>query len=281
MKKALLILIIQCLCIPSFAQNGEVVPNHKMDKLAFSFTFGAALPEGRFATFEYDPETQSKFGRNIAGEAGNGYYGKVELSYLIYKHLGLTAQFYSSVNNGVKLTDEQMRSTNYTSGHGGGTVITARRNEVNQWRTSGLLIGAYERIGKDRLHFDFKLTAGLQLVTSPEAKIYEEGYTWIFGTGKTGDFYRTETQPSLFSYNIVGNAGVDVVYSLSKKIRIKAGFDTFFSKAVFDGNQLYETTVKNTDGTTQHMETEEYFLFSKYVFILGLNAGISYVYVIK
>jgi len=277
MKKTLLILIVQALCLQSFAQKHETVSDNKTDKMAFSLAFGASLPEGRFATFEYDPATESKFGRNIAGSAANGYYGKFELNYLIYKHLGLVAMFYASVNNGVKLTDEQMRSANYTSGQGGGTVIMTRRNEVNQWRTGGLLIGVYERIGKDRLHFDFRLTAGLQEVTSPEAKIYEEGYTWIFGTGKTGDLYRTETQQSLLSYHIVGNAGLDVVYSLSKKMRVKAGIDTFFSKAVFDGYQSYETTINNTNGTTEHSESEEYFLFSKYVFILGLNAGISYV----
>lgn len=275
MRKTLLIFFLQNLfqhfC---FAQTDTIVKT-ELNKMTFSIAGGIAIPEGVFGEFENENIPYIYKGDNIAGGASNGYYVKLDFRYLIHKHFGATAMLYSSVNNKKELTDEEFKAPN-SSGLGGGFRITSYTHDTKEWYTNGALIGVYAETGRKNLFVDFKLYLGIQQVKSPEAHIYEEGYNYMGGVGITGTFTQTETQPSMTSYNIAGNLGIDCSYGFSNRFKAKIGIENFFSQAEFDGNLTYRTQTNYTDGTIVQSEDQKELHFKKNVFILGLNVGISY-----
>lgn len=183
---------------------------------------------------------------------------------------------YSSVNNGKELTQQEFKPP-VSYAMGGGFNITSYTHDTKQWYTNGALIGIYTEASNKFIALDFKFYIGMQQVKSPEAHIYEIGSTWQLGIGSTGNYRKVETQPSLISYNIVGNIGIDSRFSLSKKIKAKIGIENFFSQAAFDGNLTYTTDTNYTNGTTEHSEYKKKLHFTKNILIFCLSVGISYV----
>lgn len=276
MRKILLVFIIQNLfqhlC---FAHTDTLTTktNYKMD---ISIAGGTATPEGVFGMFENGYTPYIFQGGNIAGGASNGYYGKVDFNYLIAKHFGATAMLYSSVNSRKNLSPQEFKEP-FSSALGGGFRVTSYTHDTKEWYTTGALIGIYTEIKCKFIALDFKFSVGIQQVKSPIAHIYEEGYSWQMGIGVTSNYRKIETQPSMTSYNVVGNLGIDFSHRFSKFFKVKIGIENFFSQAEFDGNLTYTTDINYTNGTTGHDEYKEKLHFTKNVFILGLNAGFSYV----
>ena len=275
MKKILLIFILQNLFQQlSLAQTDTSTKCNS--KIIISIAGGTATPEGVFGKYVKDFDADyTKNGNNIAGGASNGYFAKLDFSYLIHQGFGATAMVYSSMNSGKALTQNELQIPS-SNALGGGFRIISYSNDTKNWYTNGVLLGIYTEATYNRLSIDFKFLLGAQQVKSPEAHMYEEGYNWQMGIGVT-DYYRTvETQPSMISYNLVGNLGIDSRYRFSKRVSVKIGIENFFSQAVFDGNLTYITDKNFTNGTTGHSEDQKKIHFTKNVFIFGLSAGISY-----
>jgi hypothetical protein len=138
------------------------------------------------------------------------------------------------------------------------------------------LVGLYKETGNKWLTIDFKAAAGLQQVRSPQAHIYEQGYTWEVNSGITC-YYKTQTQPVLTSYNMVANIGIDLIAGSSKKYKVIFGIENFFSTASFAGHHLYTNDADYTNGTTTHAESQNELQFLKNVSLFCINAGIVYV----
>lgn len=275
MKKPFFFIILNLFQHFCFAQKDSVVSNTKY-KMLISISGGLAIPEGIFGKFEgYSPIISQ--GGNIAGAAVNGYYGKLDFSYLFHKYFGLTAKLYTSVNNSKDLTNKEFQAPQQYSGGGGGYKVTSYKHDSEKWRTSAALVGIYAQTNYKRLTFDIKFSAGPQQVLSPEAHIYEEGYFWSLTYGIYANYTRVETQPSLISYNVVGNIGMNISYNLQKKLKVRIGIENYFSQAGFKGELTYTTDTYNTNGTTEHSERKKELQFTKNIFILGFNAGICYV----
>jgi len=275
MKKTFIILItlslFQQVCF-SQADTTTAKLNHK---LIISISGGTAIPEGVFSKFENINIPYISKGGNFAGGASIGYFGKLDVNYLIRKHFGVTAMLYSTVNRGKELTSEEFKPP-VSLGMGGGFRTTSYTNDSKQWLTNGALIGVFAETGNKSVLFDFKICLGVQQSKSPEAHIYEEGYNWLMGI-TTSTYDHVQTQPSLTSYNFVGNLGIDMRVGISKKIKAKIGIDNFFSRATFVGNQTSSLDVNFSDGTNGHYEGTRDFSFTKNIFLLCLSAGLCYV----
>ena len=276
MRKTLLILIIQNLFQHLCFAQVDTLKTKLNYKMIISIAGGTATPEGVFGRFENDHTPYIFEGGNIAGGASNGYYGKLDFSYLIHKHFGATAMLYSSSNSRKELTPQEFKEP-FSYAMGGGFRVTSYTHDTKEWYTNGALIGIYTETGNKFIALDFKFSIGIQQVKSPEAHIYEEGYNWMGGVGKTGTYSQVETQPSLISYNVVGNLGIDFSYRFAKRFKARIGIENFFSQAEFDGNITFATDTNYTNGTTGHNEYQQKLHFTKNVFIFGLNVGISYV----
>jgi hypothetical protein len=276
MKKTFFIFILlnlfQHFC---FAQKDSLANNTKY-KMMISISGGAAIPEAAFAKFESQNTPYIFTGGNISGAAANGYYGKLDLSYLFHKHFGLTATIYSSVNSSKPLLSGELEAPRSNS-MGGGYKVTSYKQTSKEWQTSGALIGIYAETNYQNMAFDIRFSVGLQQVISPEAHIYEEGYLWQTGQGITGYYSHIETQPRLISYNVAANLGMNISYRISKKLKARIGIENYFSQAEFEGELTYTTDINKTNGTNEHYESKQELYFVKKILILGLNAGISYV----
>jgi hypothetical protein len=215
-------------------------------------------------------------GGNIAGAAGNGYYGKLDLSYLFHKNFGLTATLYSSINSSKPLLSGESEAP-HSNAMGAGFKVTSYKQDSKEWHTSGALIGIYAQTNYQSLAFDIRFSVGAQQVISPEAHLYEEGYNWRTGQGITGYYSHVETQPRLISYNVAANLGMNISYSISKKLKARIGIENYFSQAQFEGELTYTTVTNKTNGSIEHYEFKQELYFVKKILILGLNAGISYV----
>jgi len=276
MRKALLILIIQNFLQHLCIAQTDTLPSKPNYKMLISIVGGTAIPEGAFGNFENNYTPYIFQGGNIAGGASNGYYGKLDLSYLIHKHFGATAMLYSSSNSTKELTPQEFKAP-FSYAMGGGFKVTSYTHDSKEWYTNGALIGIYAEAGIKFITLDLKFSLGIQQVKSPEAHIYEEGYNWMNGVGTTGTYSKVETQASLISYNMVGNLGIDLRSRFAKRFIARIGIENFFSQAEFDGNLTYATETNYTNGTTEHNEYQQKLHFTKNVFIFGINAGISYV----
>ncbi len=268
MKKNILFFFFQSfLYLFSLAQT-DSLSNKKNNKMSLSFAIGKTIPEGAFEVYVDD-----KTG-NRAGAASFGYYGKLDFHYLIHKKFGVVAMLYSSLNNSITIPYNQYHLPSST-GLGGGFIITSKSYDSKNWKTNGVLIGLYATKVKKLMSINFNLTAGIQQVKSPETHIYYTGYNWIGGT-KTGTFSSVITQPSLYSYNIVLDFGIDWVVALSPIYKVKFGIENFFSQATFDGKLKYNSETNNIDGSSTTNESQIHLHFTKNVLMFGLNAGIIY-----
>jgi hypothetical protein len=241
-------------------------------KMSISFVLGTAIPEGEFRNlqnnFTYD------FHGSIAGGAKIGIYGKLDFQYLLHKNFGLITSLYSTMNNS-KVPEDNEYNLPHSNALGGGFVITSNSYDTKQWYANSALIGIYATASIKLISLDFKLSAGIQQVKSPIAHKYYSGYNWIGGT-KTGTFYSSETQPNFISYNFVANIGMDCKMKMTKSFSAKIGIENLFSQGNFDGDLIYTTVTNKADGTTSNNESQDKRGFTKNVFIMGLNAGITY-----
>jgi hypothetical protein len=275
MKKTFTNLICIILLVQAGFAQKDSTSDVTNNKILINLSGGVAFPVANFRIFENEYAPYIYQGGNIAGAASTGYYGKIELSYLFSKHFGVTAMIYSSNNKGVVLNRGEYTSP-AASGLGGGSVITSSEHYTAAWRTSGALLGICEERNFNHIGFRIKFLAGLQQVKSPESQIRETGYYWVGGS-TTGSFTNIQTQRELTAYAMTLNGGIDGYYHISKKIKLNIGIESFFSQPKFEGNLNYESTTEYTSGSTTYSESQKKLTFYKYVFLLGINAGISYV----
>lgn len=275
MRKILGVFILlslnQYLCIAQ-KDTLSLQRNYKMN---ISISGGRAIPFGGFSEFENENTPYITQGGNIAGAASNGYYGKINLDYLISSHFGISAMLYSSINKGVDLSNDEFQPP-YSGGLGAGFRITSYSYDTKNWISSGALVGVCTESKLRKTSLIFKLLVGIQQVKSPETSIFMEGYNWIMDQGITSYFNSELKQPCMISYNIVGNIGLEGSYSISKKMKAKIGVESFLSQAMFDGSKVWSTNYKYTNGTTEYSERKNEFRFTKNVFIFCTNIGISY-----
>lgn len=277
MNKALILFVIL-----NYFQNlafGQLDTLHAKtnDKMVLSFSGGAALPFGVFDEFEKTEATIDN-GKNIAGGALIGYYGKVDFKYYFAKNFGLLAIFYSSVNNASDPGSDFVGSgIGDGNGLGGGATQIGYSYKTNIWQTNSVLVGLNARPKIGFFNFDIWMSLGLQQVNSPETILIETGYTWGWSPSGNYSFTIETRQPKMTSYNFVANIGIGGAINLSGKFKLKIGFEGLFSQASFEASQTIISDDDFGNGNIQHYEKEQSLNFKKSVSVFCLGVGICYV----
>jgi hypothetical protein len=272
LRNAILIVILFFTFIQSKGQS-DTVMNESDHKINFSISGGVAIPVGNFSEYDLDTHSSTK---NLTGVASEGFNGKLEFGYLFSKNFGVTSMFYSSFNK-ASIDSADLYNQSFSTALGGGTRILTSEYQSEEWITTSFLAGLILRPNTKNVIINFKITGGIQKVQTPEARLYESGFTWQLNWPNNHPFTSTIIQPSMISYNFVFDLGLNLQNNLSKKIGLVYGMDYMISRATFSGEKSYATD--SNDGINQtHYDGKYPIEFAQNIALLNFNIGLSYMF---
>ena len=232
---------------------------------------GITMPFGVFAQYESENPT------NIAGIAKRGFYYKFNFDYTFSKHGGITLVGYSSKNSTSLLTTAQLTQP-FSGGLGGGSVPSSFNYTSNNWYTNAILVGLFGVKEEKYVTFNFRLSAGIQQVVSPESEEECTGYIWDGASRIHYPYDDKNFQPKLYSSNAVLNLGIDAVFTIYKGLKVKIGSELFLSQAKFNGSQtITNDGMAEFTNTPYHTVVQQNISFTKNIYLFCFNGGISYV----
>ena len=222
----------------------------------------------------HDPNNNLK-PTNLAGPARLGWNGRLDLTYLFSKHLGLTCTFVTSVNEAAAPDSmELFLPPDYIPPMGWGSTSLSYEYSTKKWYTNSFILGPVVFFSYKSFSLTLHAAGGLQQVKCPETLLVEKGYRWIMFQPNEPYTLITD-QPRLVSYNFVFDGGVYFSVFLTKRFGILLSLDYLASAASFKGQSGYTFDIDDGINLT-HMVGIESVKFDKNISLFLFNAGVSY-----
>jgi len=247
----------------------DTLSRGKNQRFIISVSVGTSIPLGDFSFYS----KQDYYAFTLSGDPKIGFSSKIDATCLFSKkHFGITISFLSSINKSWSESEGYYYRVP-TTAMGSGSVVTSYSYETKNWYFNSLLTGIFvEPIHSPQISIRFWLTGGILQAISPESKLYQTGYIWVYH-GSSWPFTENINQPQMFSYKFALNTGTNLFIRLNQKFRAILSVDFLASDAIFKGNIVEDFY----DGTNDsYYGKKRPITISKRVYMLYCNLGLSY-----
>ncbi len=252
---------------PDTTSNHTEKPGHENSRFNISFNAGVSIPVGDFSSLTQIPLDDPYSNYNLAGSASIGFGGKIDLSYLLGKHFGITGSFYSSLFGVPETAVHEIFESSYFRSDSG-TV-----NEMGHWNVYGLLAGVQYQFSKNNFQGGFKAMAGYQWAKSPGAELEVESYEGNVGFSPYVTKYDLKLAPmysSEFAYSFGGFAR----FALGEKTQLNFSADYISAYHRFSGTELEIRTYDTSFG--YYDDSKEPVSFNQSITFVNVMVGITF-----
>ena len=212
------LILAALLCTFQVFSQGDSITIGKQSKFSISLFGGIAVPVGKFSEFEtMNPNAQNGIkvynDFSIAGAAGTGYFGGIDLIYALGKrfNLGISSDF-SSCSAGTVGYPEMYEPKNVLGGN-------EFSYEAKNWSAINILLSPSVILRKKKWELMVMLKGGVQLATSPESKMMIETIAIDPFNGDDRS-YLTYDQPALNDMALVYGGKLEGRYAICKKVKL-------------------------------------------------------------
>jgi len=264
MMKLHLIFLIPAVLISSYCkgQSDSLAPK-KYTKWCISFSGGAAIPVGKFSQFEEIPADDTYGNFNLAGEPQTGIGLNIGCTYMLNKHVGITALLSGASYEAKKKATSDIFGFWHMYNFGEGTT-----EESGRWNSGDLLAGALYECTKGKISLGMKLMAGAQFARSPDVKLSTTAQQIDAFYVVYREFYQPSMTSIAFAYGVNGYAG----YQLCKKLRLMLSAGYSGASHHFGGKSL-ETKTQYGSSDVQSFNNPIY--FNKHISAVSIMLGIA------
>jgi hypothetical protein len=253
-----------------YAQLDTLSSARAKRQIFLSFSAGLVQPLGEISYFD-------KSESSMAGYAGTGFNGKLDLIYLFSKRFGIFCSYISSFNK-AENPDSSSLFSPLNNGMGGGITRISYKYDTKTWFTNEVLAGpVLVLVNNDIVTLSIKMAGGIQQVQSPKTQESDSGYAWQVNWSHFEPYLNKNYQPRMTSYNFVFDAGIDYKLKLSDKLGINFSLSYLVSHAIFRGNTSWvgDSWVGLNQTYTQSEEAYP-ISFAKTIYLFCFDVGVSY-----